>query len=125
MNFSNNSNKWEYVKAGRKNAASVATITTSSALTIAISKVTLTIDEVTSTCVNSIYLQVSSSNDFSSAPKIELSDVSAGDKTLTIGTPSENCYYKLTFDMKNATEILGDRSAKNGTISVSKVVYSK
>ncbi len=124
-NFSNNNNGWNLVKAGRKKETSVATITTSSALTIAISKVTLTIDAVTSTCVNSIYLQVSSTDDFSSAEKIELSDVSAGDKTFTIGTPAENCYYKLTFDMKNATDILGSKSAKNGTISVSKVVYSK
>ncbi len=115
-NFNNNSNKWEYVKAGRKNNASVATITTASALPIAVSTVTLTIDAVTSTYVNSIYLQVSSTNDFSSSDKITLGDVSVGAKSISISSPSTNCYYKLTFDIKSAND--------NGPIQISKVVYS-
>ena len=114
-NFNNNQNNWGYVKAGSKNAASLATITTSSALSLAISKVTITIDEVTGSAVNSIYLQVSSTNDFSSAEKITLTDVAQGNISITISSPVSNQYYKLTFDMKKRSD--------NGTIQISKVVY--
>lgn len=114
VNLNNNNNSWSYVKAGSKNAAYVGTITTASALSLAISEVTITIDAVTSNDVNSIYLQVSATDDFSSADKITLTDVTVGDKTITISKPAANRYYKLSFDMAKD---------KNGTIQISKVVY--
>ena len=114
VNLNNNNNQWKYVKAGSKSAASVATITTKSALSLAVSTVTITIDAVTVKDVNSIYLQVSASDDFSYADKIVLSDVAEGDNTITISSPAVNRYYKLSFDMAKD---------KNGTIQISKVVY--
>ena len=46
-NFNNNNNSWSYVKCGRKNNASVGTITTSTAIDKAITKIVVTIDNIT------------------------------------------------------------------------------
>ena len=63
-NFNNNNKGWNYVKCGRKNAASIGTITTSSALSQKITKVVVVIDAVTTSKVNSTYLQVASDASF-------------------------------------------------------------
>ncbi len=113
-NFNNYNNEWDYVKAGSKSSASIATITTSSALSASISKITITIDAVTSSAVNSIYLQISEENSFTNAEKLTLGSISEGDQTISIVSPKSNCFYKVSFDMKKD---------KNGTIRISKVVY--
>lgn len=54
---------WTYIKAGRKNNKSVATIKTKTTMPEAISTVTMTIDVITATKVNSIKLDVLSADE--------------------------------------------------------------
>lgn len=114
-NFNNNNNKWEYVKCGRKGNESVATITTTSAIDETISKVVVTVDAVTTSYVNTTYLEVASDADFTSPQKIEITTLSKGENTYTVTTPSANQYYRLTFDCASA--------GSNGVIQISKVEY--
>ena len=62
INWNNNQNGWNYVKAGSKKKALVATITTNTTIPEAISTVTMTIDAITTTSVNSIKLDVLSAD---------------------------------------------------------------
>ena len=61
-NGNNNKNGWAYVKFGRKNTASVGSITTSSAYSEAITKVDITIDALTASKINNIKLYTSTNN---------------------------------------------------------------
>lgn len=112
-NFNNNSNKWEYVKCGRKDNASVATITTSSVIDEAITKVVITIDAITAGNVNSIKLYTSSDN--SVWTEVGSYDKSLGTQTVTLSSPTANLYYKLEFDCASGSG--------NGLVTVSKVEY--
>lgn len=114
-NFNNNKNGWEYVKCGSKNSVSIATITTSSAIDEAITKVVVTVDAVTSDYVNTTYLEVASNPEFTSPKKIEVKTLVKGENTYTITAPSANQYYRLTFDCAQAKS--------NGVIQISKVEY--
>lgn len=113
-NWNNNNNQWKYIKAGRKNNASVASITTNAAIDKAVTKVVVTIDNVTASSINSIKLY---SGTTSSAITTEEGSFSAatGAKSVTISTPSANKFYKIVADCKSATS--------NGVISVSKVEF--
>lgn len=115
-NFNNNQKGWNYVKCGRKNNASVGTITTSNVIPEAISTVKLTIDAITADKVNSIKLYVDTKADFSSA-QIFTGTKTTGEQVFTITTPTENCYYKLEFDCASGSA--------NGLVTVSKVIYSE
>ena len=55
-NFNNNTNKWSYVKCGRKNNASTATISTTNTVAPKVTKVTITISALTSANITSITL---------------------------------------------------------------------
>lgn len=118
VNFNNNQNKWSYVKCGRKNNASIASIKNSTVFAEAIDKISVTIDAVTADKVNSIYLTVGDTQDFSGTTKTYQPDnaVAKGDLIFTIDDPTVNQYYKLTFDCASASS--------NGVITVSKVVYN-
>ena len=100
-NFNNNnwSSNWTYIKCGNKNAASVATIETANAISYAIESVEVTIDSITASSVNSIYLQTSSDGT-AWANKVSIDSLSSGTKTLAISSPAENLFYKLSFDCK-------------------------
>ena len=115
VNWNNNKNSWNYVKAGRKNNASVATITTAEAIPEAIKSVTLTIDAVTANKINSLKLYVSSSSDFTGATSYDFA-VEAGDKAVTITSPGANQYYQIEADC--------DAGSSNGLITVSKLVFT-
>lgn len=52
VNFNNNNNKWDYIKAGRKDNASVANISTSTVIDKAITKVVVTVDACTASNIN-------------------------------------------------------------------------
>ena len=114
-NWNNNQNKWNYVKAGRKNTASVATITTTASIPEAMTKVTLTIDAVTASKINSLKLYVASGNDFSGADVYSAS-VKTGEVVFTITSPANNKYYKIEVDCASGSS--------NGLLTLSKVVYS-
>ena len=119
-NFNNNNNVWNYVKCGRKNVASVATITSNAALADKISSVAVTIDKMTVSSVNSIKLSVAGKSDFTDAVDVtaDSKDFKAGGCTLnfTVATPAADKYYKLIFDCAAASG--------NGVIQLSKVVFS-
>lgn len=114
-NWNNYNNGWPYVKAGSKNAASVATITTGTAMPEAISTVTMTIDEIVATYVNSIKLEVLSA-DGNTVKETVSGTVKQGDCVFSISNPLQNCMYKIKVDCK--------KSKKNGPVQVSKVVYT-
>lgn len=115
-NWNNNNNKWNYVKCGRKDNASVATITTASAISEAIKKVTMTIDNLTASKINSITLYSSDSAD-SGWVSIGTFTIASGDQSVTIASPAANKYYKLDVDCAAGTA--------NGLLTLSKLVFSE
>ena len=114
VNWNNNQNGWTYVKAGSKNAASVATITTKTAMPEAISTVTMTIDKITTTSVNSIKMEVISAT--GSTVETISGTAKQGDCVFNITNPQKDCKYKITVDCK--------QGSSNGLVQVSKVVYT-
>ena len=116
-NFNNNSNNWNYVKCGRKNNASVASISTKFPIEKSIENVTATIDAITSEKVNSIKLETSEDANFSSIiSTVVAENLVKGDLVLALPSPAKNLYYRLTFDCQS--------HKSNGIVSVSKVTYN-
>lgn len=114
-NWNNNNNGWSYVKAGSKNYASVATITTTNAVEEALTTVTMTIDAVTASKINSLKLYVSTSSNFAST-QTYTATAAKGDVVFNISQPVANAYYKIEVDCQ--------KGSSNGLITVSKVVYA-
>lgn len=115
QNFNNNNNGWDYVKCGRKNNASVATIITKAAIDEAITKVDVTIDAITAAKVNSIKLYTST--DKSTWTEAGSYDASTGTQSVAVASPTANLYYKVEFDCASGSS--------NGLVTVSKVEYYK
>lgn len=115
-NFNNNKwNNWTYIRCGRKNNASVASIA-SPAIDKAISSVVVTIDKITAASVNSIKLVVASDAAFTSEVEtVTAESIAKGDMTFKTTKATDNNYYKLVFDCASASS--------NGVIQVSKVAY--
>lgn len=123
VNWNNNNNNWNNVRAGSKNAASVATITTKTTMPEAISTVTMTIDAITATYVNSIKLEVLSVGEDGETVTVKetvLGTAKQGDCVFKISNPQQDCKYKITVDCKQNTA----KNGKNGFVQVSKVVYT-
>lgn len=116
----NKPTNWTYIRAGSKQAASVATITTKGTVPEAISTVTMTIDAITATYVNSIKLEVLSGEDGVTVKETVLGTAKQGDCVFKISNPQQDCKYKITVDCKKNTAEKG----KNGFVQVSKVVYA-
>lgn len=114
VNWNNNQNGWTYVRAGSNKNASVATITTKTTMPEAISTVTMTIDAITATNVNSIKMEVISAT----GTIIETISGTAkqGPCVFNITNPQQDCKYKITVDCK--------KGSSNGFVQVSKVVYT-
>lgn len=117
-NWNNYNNGWNQVKAGRKKTASVATITTKTTIPEAISTVTMTIDAINATYVNSIKMEVISAT----GATIETIPGTAknGPCVFNVTKPQNDCKYKITVDCKGMT----GNNAKNGFVQVSKVIYT-
>ena len=118
-NGNNNNNGWTnnngygQVKFGRKNNASVGSITTDAAYTEAVTKVDLTIDAITAGNISSIKLYTKSANtEWTEAGSF---DKAIGTQTVTLSNSSENLYYKIEFDCT--------AGSSNGLITISKVDY--
>lgn len=111
----NKPTNWTFIRAGSKQAASVATITTKGTVPEAISTVTMTIDAITATYVNSIKLEVLSA-DGKTVKETISGKVQKGDCVFNIANSQQNCKYRITVDCK--------KSNKNGPVQVSKVVYT-
>ena len=121
VNWNNNNNynsNWTYVRAGSKSAASVATITTDTAMPEAISTVTMTIDKITATSVNSIKIEVLSADEKTVEETItaDKEAIVVGDCAFKITNPQQDCKYRITVDCK--------KGSGNGFVQVSKVVYT-
>ena len=117
-NFNNNkwNNNWTYIKCGRKNAASTASIATSSAMDKAIGTVLVTIDKITADYVNSISLEVASDAAFSDVKEtVKAEKLEQGEMEFKVKAPAANLYYKLVFDCS--------AGKANGLVQVSKVEY--
>lgn len=112
-NFNNNKNGWSYVKCGSKKNASVATITTTSSIDKAITKVVVTIDDITANSVNSIKLYTSSDN--STWSEAGSFSKAIGAQEVALASPTANLYYKVEFDCA--------QGSTNGLVTVSKVEY--
>lgn len=106
---------WTYVRAGSRKAASVATITTKTTMPEAISTVTMTIDNIIATNVNSIKLDVLSADEKTVKETIN-GTTTKGDCVFKITNPQQDCKYKITVDCK--------KGSSNGFVQVSKVVYT-
>lgn len=114
-NWNNNNNQWNYVKAGRKDNASIATITTATSIPEVITNVTLTIDSITADKIKALTLYVASNDQFADAQVYSVTP-STGDLTFNVTSPAANSYYKI--------EVNCDSGSKNGLIQVSKVVFA-
>ncbi len=113
-NFNNNNwTNWTYIKCGRKNNASVATIISSEAYTEPISRVAITIDNINASKINSIKLYTSSNGSNWSAYG-EFTKAT-GTQSVALSDPTANLYYKIEFDCASGSS--------NGLLTVSKVEY--
>ena len=118
-NFNNNNtgageepdSPWSYVKCGSKNSASTGTIATTNAVSVAITKVTITIDAITSNKVTSITLYGGSDASTS------LGTFTKGKGTQTINIASNkqsaNQKYKIAFACS--------KGSSNGLVTLSNV----
>ena len=113
-NFNNNNSGWSHIRAGSKNAASVASIVNSTAITEAITKIAVTFDRIGS--VNSVKLIVA--KDAACTDVVETIEGSAtqdGEQIFKISNPAAGLYYKLVVDCQKASG--------NGTVQISKIDY--
>lgn len=117
VNWNNNNNGWNYVKAGGKSGNLTGTMTTHSALPLAVGTVKVTIDNIVTGSVTSLTLYVSSDSAFPGTGTTSYSvPMSTGEKSVTITAPAKNRYYKLE-------AVCTQNSSTNGLITISKVVF--
>ena len=112
-NFNNNNNDWNYVKCGRKNNASVATIVTPDAVSKEICEIEITIDAITASKVNSIKLYTSSNS--TSWTEAGSYNKATGTQGVQLASSSANLYYKLEFDCASGSS--------NGLVTISNLKY--
>ena len=113
-NFNNNNwnNSWTYIKCGRKNVASTATITTKTAIDAKIFKVVVSVDATKNSA--STKLEVASNAEFSTDLQTINGTLEARNVTYNIPEPAANRYYRLTF---------AQESGSNGDTQISRVDY--
>ena len=114
VNFNNNNNGWDYIKCGSKKNTSVATITTKAAIDKAITKVVVTLDNVTVANLNSTTLIVASDAAFTQDVQTITVTAAQGALPYVVTTPTKDMFYKLTYDCKKSS---------NGFVQISKIEY--
>ena len=112
--WNNYNNAWNYVKAGRKKVASVATITTANAIDKAINKVAVTVSAATVASINSTKLYVASDAAFSKDVQTITVTPAVGTLEFVVPKPAANQYYKFEADCQIKS---------NGIITVDKLEY--
>lgn len=113
-NANNNSNGWNYIKIGSSSSASTGKITTNAVIDKPVYSVTINIGAITSTYVTSITLYTkTTSGSWSSAGTFAKS---AGEKTVTIESPTENLYYKI--------EAVCTKAKSNGPLQINWVKFN-
>ena len=115
VNFNNNNNEWNYIRAGRKDYESVAYISTKSKIEEAVTKVVVTVDNFTVGKINSTKLYIASNSDFTQNVQTISLPASSGAMTYTVQNPAEKMFYKLEYDCA--------AGSSNGLIQISKVEY--
>ena len=113
-NANNNTNKWSYIRMGRKGNDSTGTITTTNSIDQPIGKVGLVIDSVTADNITSLKLYYDDNNEFSSPESLDFT-IAAGTQTVDIDSPESNLYYKI--------EAVCTSGSANGLIQISEVDY--
>lgn len=116
VNGNNNTNKWDYIKFGRKKVASIGNIHTLSPFVNPIASSTITIDSIIAAKVNSIKFYISTNDNFSDATVYNLA-IKAGVIETTVITPVANAYYKYEFDCQSGSG--------NGFVQISKVTFTE
>lgn len=116
VNGNNNTNKWDYIKFGRKKVASIGNIHTLSPFVNPIASSTITIDSIIAAKVNSIKFYISTNDNFSDATVYNLA-IKAGVIETTVKTPVANAYYKYEFDCQSGSG--------NGFVQISKVTFTE
>lgn len=116
VNGNNNTNKWDYIKFGRKKDASIGNIHTLSPFVNPIASSTITIDSIIAAKVNSIKFYISTNDNFSDATVYNLA-IKAGVIETTVTTPVANAYYKYEFDCQSGSG--------NGFVQISKVTFTE
>lgn len=117
VNGNNNTNKWDYIKFGRKKVASIGNIHTLSPFANPIASSTITIDSITAAKVNSIKFYISTNEDFSNAEVHKILQLKTGVIETTVTTPVANAYYKYEFDCQSGSG--------NGFVQISKVTFTE
>ncbi len=120
-NFNNNNwNNWTYIRCGSRNDASVGTISNVTSMP-KIASIAVTVDKITTTEVNSIFLSIYSDEGLATQIGSNIAPnegITSG--TLTFNIPAEyqvsNQYYELSFDCQ--------KGKSNGIIQISKVEYA-
>ena len=114
-NFNNNNweKNWAFIKCGRKEKESVASIATKSVIAKKIDKVVIFASSYAKDNVNSAKLFVSAKADFAGAEGVDMTYAN-GQLTAPVATPGENFYYKVVIDCKGGSA--------NGFVVVDKFV---
>ena len=116
VNGNNNKNGWKFVKFGSKKGTSIGSII-SPVLSESISKVSITIDAITASSVNSITLSYADSASSTSWTDAGTFTKTTGAQSVTITAPMSEKSYKVSFDCA--------KGSKNGFLQISKVEYYK
>lgn len=116
VNGNNNTNRWDYIKFGRKKVASIGNIHTLKPFVNPIASSTITIDSITAAKVNSIKFYISTNEDFSNAEVHNLA-IKTGVIETTVTTPVANAFYKYEFDCQSGSG--------NGFVQISKVTFTE
>lgn len=103
-NFNNNKweKNWAYIKCGRNEKESVASIATKSVIAKKIDKVVIFASTYAKENVNSAKLFVSAKDDFAGAEGVDMTYAN-GQLTAPVATPGENLYYKVVLDCKGGS----------------------
>lgn len=119
-NCSNNNKGWDFIKAGRKADASVASITTDAPFVEAIGVASITFKKFKESNVNSIKVISSTDAKFENVIE-EVSITGKANSTIkaTFTKPTANAYYKWVLDLKSD----GGTKGKNGFIEIDSLSF--
>ena len=117
-NFNNNNNGWDgYIKAGSKKAASVASISTTTAFTKAIVLASIDVQAITAANVNSFKLIVASDANFTTVVEEINIKTEEGVQVASITKSTESCFYKFVLDLK--------QGSGNGFVQIGNLAFTE
>lgn len=119
-NFNNNkfSTGWtSEIRCGRDGNASIASITTDAAISFRVDSVYINLTATNDSYINSAKLQISSSSGISTPDEINIPVNTTGVKGLKITSPAKDKYYRVIFDCKSYTA--------NGFVRIGSIVYKQ